>query len=380
MEYSGFPQPTGKYAVGRTQMDFAYTGKAGSLREFTVFFFYPADDTEGKPTGTYAFPEFHEIRNSMLGAVGAQNEELFDDAFKTCCYDDLKVSGKESSYPVLIYNHGAGNFPQQGTLVCEDLASYGYIVAAMGHPDSGVQKMKDGRILPLSEAFLTGLTQYSTEVVTLYMRNPAMLMAKLPEAEAYENSRTLTGAPEAVKFGRFAEDQTEDTIYLLDCLEKINSGEKASLLSGKLRLSLGVGAFGHSFGGTVAAMACRDDARVVCGVNYDGNMLGLLDSDLKKPILQLCTPLAYNTNAFILRSNSALNYMAVIDNIHHYEFCDSLFTNKNPAQAGTRDPMEVRTMVEAYTKAFFDRYLLKMDTDPENLCFDGVEMITTHKS
>ena len=376
--FSGFPEPLGRFVVGREQMDFSCVKEDGKVCALTAFFFYPSDDSEGKTTARYSFPEYRSMRDELLKRIGSAPEKPFDEDFSTCCYEDIGLSGAAETYPVLLYNHGAGNFPQQGTMICQELASEGYLVVSVGHPGSGVQKCKDGRVIPVSEEFLEGLAAYGAEVVQLYMQTPQMLMAKLPDDEAYEISRKVTGAPEAVRFSRFALAQFEDVKCVADALEKINSGEIESIFTGRLDLKAGLGIFGHSFGGTVSAIACRDDARFVCGVNYDGNMLGALDSDLKKPFLQLCTPLAYNTNAFLLRSNSGENDCVIIDNIHHYEFCDSLFTNRDEGFIGSRDPMEIRKLITSYTKAFFDRHLLKQKrTALETLSFPGTELIKT---
>lgn len=37
--------------------------------------------------------------------------------------------------------------------------------------------------------------------------------------------------------------------------------------------------------------------------------------------------------------------------------------------------MEQRNIITSYTKAFFDKYMLKKDADIDSLTFDGVEMI-----
>lgn len=373
--YDKFPEPVGSFTVGRTQIDFRYKASDNSERELTAFFYYPSDDSGGRPAAEYAFSQIHALRNEMLEKIGGAKEQPFADDFKTSCYEGLALSKLESSYPVLIYNHGAGMFPQHGTMICQDLASTGYIVVSAGHPGSGAQKFSDGRILGMSKEFINSLAEYSREVLTLYMQTPQMLMGKLQHEEALAISRKVTGAPEALKFGHYAAAQSEDVRFIADCLNKMNAGDMESIFKGRLRLEIGIGVLGHSFGGTTAAIACRDDARFVCGVNFDGNMLGCLDSDLKKPFLQLCTALAYNTNAFLLETNTADTYFAVIDNIQHYQFSDSLFTNRDENLAPAREAMQVRDIIITYTKAFFDRYLLKCAAEIEGFSYDGVEMI-----
>ncbi|SFF04156.1 Platelet-activating factor acetylhydrolase, isoform II [Paenibacillus algorifonticola] len=370
-----FPKPVGSYTVGRTQMDFKYKASDNSERELTALFFYPSDSSEGKPTAEYAFPEFHSLRDELLVRLGATagGEQLFDSNFKTWSYDDLALSEKKKQYPVLFFVHGAGAYPQQGTLFSQDLASSGYIVVSIGHAESGVYKLKDGRTVGMTEEFMDELTKYGMEAAAL--TPPEIVTEKLEEEEAIEIARKLTSAPEAVKFAKYAVLQSEDIRYVADSLYKMNIGDIESMFKGRLQLEIGMGVFGHSFGGTTAAIVSRDDDRFVGGVNLDGNMLGALDSDLKKPFMQLGTVLAYNTNAFLLESNSQETYFAIIDNVIHGDFSDSLFTIKDEASRGTRDAMEQRNIITSYTKAFFDRYMLKKETEIESLTFDGVEMI-----
>ncbi|WP_232436828.1 alpha/beta hydrolase [Paenibacillus senegalimassiliensis] len=372
--YKEFPKPIGNYTVGRTQMDFKYTASDHSERELTALFFYPSDSDEGKPTAEYAFPEFHSLRNELLAKLGAPTgEPLFDSDFKTWTYEDLTLSKKEQQYPVLFFVHGAGAYPQQGTLFAQDLASSGYIVVSIGHAESGVYKLKDGRTMAMTEQFMTELTKYGMEAATL--TPPEIVTNKLGEEAAMEISRKLTSAPEATKFSKYAVLQSEDVSYVADHLYKMNAGELDSEFEGRLQLDIGMGVFGHSFGGTTAAIVSRDDERFVGAVNLDGNMVGALDSDLKKPYMQLGTVLAHNTNAFLLETNSDDTYFAIIDDVIHGDFSDSMFTTTNQATRGTRDAMEQRDIITSYTKAFFDRYLLKQEADIESLTFDGVEMI-----
>lgn len=369
-----FPKPVGSYTVGRTQMDFKYRASNNSDRELTALFFYPSDSTEGKPTAEYAFPEFQSLRDELLVKLGATaGEQLFEPDFKTWSYNDLALSQRAQQYPVLFYVHGAGAYPQQGTLYAQDLASSGYIVVSIGHADSGVYKLKDGRTMSMSPEFMDDLVKYGMEAATLI--TPQLVTEKLGEEEAIEISRKLTSAPEAVKFAKYAVLQSEDIRYVADQLYQMNTGDIESIFKGRLQLEIGMGVFGHSFGGTTAAIVSRDDDRFVGGVNFDGNMLGALDSDLKKPFMQLGTVLAYNTNAFLLESNSQDTYFAIIDNVIHSDFSDSLFTATNGAARGTRDAMEQRSIITSYTKAFFDRYMLNKETEIESLTFDGVDMI-----
>lgn len=374
--YNKFPEPVGSYIVGRTSKDFKYTASDTKEREMAAHIFYPADCSDGKPEAEYAFPELPSMRAELLAKLGNPADEQINISIKTCCYDGLALSGKEEQYPVLFYVHGGASYPQQGTVICQDLASLGYIVISIGHPGGGMFKLGDGRLVNLTGGFMEDILKYSAEAAALMIPRIAELTGgKLDKERAVEISRELTAAPEATRFAEYARLQSEDIGHVADYLHGLSESGGLSFLRGRLKLDIGMGVLGHSFGGTTSAITCRDDGRFACGVNFDGNYLGCLDCDIKTPFMQLGTAIMYNTNAFILDSCSEDFYMLIIDNTHHYDFGDHLFTVGNEAFKGARDVMETRKIITAYTAAFFDRHLLKKEAEIESLAFEGVEMI-----
>jgi hypothetical protein len=108
-------------------------------------------------------------------------------------------------------------------------------------------------------------------------------------------------------------------------------------------------------------------------VGLDSAAYGVLDDDIGKPFLLLCSETTYNMNAVIGANNSAETYFAIAERVVHYDFCDWLFTCTIEAFQGPRDKMEMRDIVTSYTKVFFDKYLLKKDVEIESLVFDGVD-------
>lgn len=368
-----FPKPVGKYTVGRTQMDYKYIASDDIEREITTVIYYPSDTDEGKKTAEYGFSEFQEQRSRFLNdAENAKEDKLFNPDFKTWSYENLNVSATKEQYPVVFFSPGAGAYAEQGTVFAQDLASSGYIVVAMGHAESGVNKFLDGRVEGVSSRFIDSLSNYTSEFLDKVKFRLYIAKWKLPEKSAMKTSRMLTAAPKGIDFSKYAELQSEDISFVADNLYKMNSGEIDSIFKGRLQLDKGLGIFGHSFGGTTAAMVSRDDDRFVGSINLDGNMLGLLDSDLKKPFLQLGTVLAYNTNTFLLQTNSNDTYFAIIDGVKHGDFSDSLFTATEKSQRGSRDALSQRTILSTYMKGFFDKYLLKEDSNLDRLNYDGV--------
>ncbi len=378
--YDAFPKTIGNYTVGRTQIDFKYVASDNSERELTAFFFYPSDSSEGKPTAEYAFPELPSLWNESMVKNGLEMDNFFDFNIKTCCYEDLELSQKENRYPVVFYVHGGTTYPQQNTVTCQDLASAGYIVVAIGHQGGGVYRLKDGRLSHISKKYYEDLQEFGTDPVTKDIA--PILVEKLEKEKALEISRKVTSSPGAVKFTKYADLQSEDIRYVADCLYKMNTGDIGSIFKDRLKLEIGIGVFGHSFGGATTAIVCRDDDRFVCGIDFDGGLF-CQDSDLKKPFMMLGSTVSYNVDALFLESNSGETYFVILDNVVHFDFGDFIFLAKNEALQlslrGTRDAMELRNILTTYTKAFFDKYMLKKSVEIESLAFDGVEMIKKSK-
>ncbi len=372
--YKEFPKPIGEYIVGRTQYDFRYKASDESERELTAFIYYPADSNEGKPTAEYAFPEVVSLWNQALVSSGITADQLFAFDLKTWCYDDLALSKKEKNYPVVFYSHGGTAYPTQGTVICSDLASLGYIAIAIGHSGSGIFRCKDGRLKHLTKEFIDTLDAFGKDPIMV--KNLGNLYGgRLDEARAIEVSREVLSSPGAVEMSKYAYFQKEDASYVADCIEKMNKDEIESIFSNRLKLEIGIGVFGHSFGGASTALVCRDDKRFVCGINYDGGMPGMADINVRKPFMMLGSNLSYNMNASVLNTNSKETYFIIAENVNHFDFGDFLFSSISETARGAWDSMEFREVMTTFTKEFFDKYLLNKAVDIEGIAFKGVEVI-----
>lgn len=376
--YDAFPEPIGAYTVGRTQMDFEYTASDHSKRELTAFVYYPSDSSEGETTSTYMFPEVYEMLNEQPLVTGYLNgKDFFSIDIKTRCYDDIALSGKEKRYPVLFYVCGGGGSPEWGTVICTDLASMGYVVVSIGHPNSTMYKRKDGRLFNVSKDF--------SDVIMALSEDPEMqaLAGKMemrPDDEtAVEMNRNVLTLPVLAKVTEYSELQAEDVRYVADYLYKLDAGELNTIFKGRLLLDTGMGIVGHSYGGLTTAMVCRDDDRFACGIGLDSGAFGLLGSDLKKPFLLLFREPNYNMNAIIGANNSRETYYFSVDRVAHLDYCDIVFTSVNEELRGERDAMEMRNLVTDYTKNFFDHYILQKAASVESLAYDGVDLIKKYQ-
>ncbi|MEK3793555.1 choline esterase [Paenibacillus sp. FSL R7-0204] len=377
--YEAFPAPVGSYTVGRTQMDLEYTAADHSTRELTAFVFYPSDSSEGKATSSYMFPEVYGMLKDQPLVTGYVTSDFFSIEFKTRCYVDLALSAKEQRYPVLFYVCGGGGSPEWGTVLCTDLASMGYVVVSIGHPNSTMYKRIDGRLFNVSKDFSDAIIALSEDPEMLAL---AGTMELRPDDEtAVQMCRNVLALPVVAKLTEFSELQAEDVRFVADVLYKLDTGELDSIFKGRLLVDTGMGIIGHSYGGLTTAMVCRDDDRFACGIGLDSGAFGLLDSDLNTPFLLLYREPNYNMNAVIGANNSRETYYFSVDRVAHLDYCDIVFTGAGEELRGERDAMEMRNLVTDYTKTFLEQYLLQKTPSVESLAYDGVDLIrkTNHK-
>ena len=145
-------------------------------------------------------------------------------------------------FPVLVFSPaGWAPFFYGGML--EELASHGYVVVALAHTYEMIPMtvFADGRRRWFRTAAVAG----------------ALTVSKRPHAEDVRDR------------GAVVDHKAADIRFALDQLERMDDG--ADLLGARLDLRR-IGAFGHSFGGAAATVACSADARIAACANLDGGL------------------------------------------------------------------------------------------------------------
>jgi len=242
------PAPDGCHAVGTSTV---VLSDASRNRDLLVTFWYPALRGAGvapymdrKTAAAFAAewklqPNFasHVRSNAKLGAA-------------------MEHGGR---FPLVLLEHGSGVVPAIYTILAEGLASHGFVVAATNHPpDSLIAVYPDGR-----------------EV----------------RSKPYwpENADRRT---QGVAIGKFADDVlVADVQFVLDKIQEMNSRDQ--FWRGHIDLTK-IGIVGHSMGGTTAALATKEERRILAGVNLDGSTYPGMNKDLRpielhKPLLFIAT-------------------------------------------------------------------------------------------
>ena len=232
------PRLTGDYAVGIKYFDLVdknrsdpFLDKSPQPRELMIKVYYPAKPDDSKPFSPY----FHG--SSRLLEAFAAFYHLPKFAFdhlklvKTHSKDDLELSDKEPSFPVVLLSHGAGTTMEVETSQSEDLASHGYIVVDVDH------------------TYVSAATAFPNRIVTAQ--------------EATTNFDTPEPAAPITQI------MADDDAFVIGELGELNEGKIDSRFKGKLNLAE-IGVIGHSVGGAVAYNMAINDRRVKAAIDLDG--------------------------------------------------------------------------------------------------------------
>jgi dienelactone hydrolase len=238
---------------------------------------------------------------------------------------------KGGPFPLVLLEHGSGVVPAIYTILAEGLASQGFVVAATNHPpESLIAVFPDGRQV---------------------------------RSEAYwpENADRRT---QGVAIGRFAEDVlVADVRFVLDKLQEMNAHDK--FWRGHIDVSK-IGIVGHSMGGTTAALATKEERRILAGINLDGSTYPGMNDDVRpvelpKPLLFVATEehAADPGNRGREYSGSESNtYYVVVPGSDRMSFTDARlvegrFSNESRPNSGSLEPAPLaveatRSMVEEF--------------------------------
>jgi dienelactone hydrolase len=224
------PAPTGLARVGTTTLELAtkrpetFTAAADDTRRVPVQLWYPAAAADGCIAPPY------------MDAVTARAvaDELPADFAERVRFDacrDAPVAPGGERYPVVLYSHGLGATRFGSTSLLEELASRGFVVAAIHHTyGSRMTVLADGTAAAWDES------QWSSP----------------PQIDAHHQV------------------WVEDARDVLTFLAELDA-RKGFPLAGRLDLER-VGYVGHSFGGATAVATALLDKRIRAVVDLDGRM------------------------------------------------------------------------------------------------------------
>lgn len=258
------PEPAGPYAVGVTAFEWvdasrpeSYSPDPDDYRDLFVQVWYPADDVAGakrlSPWGAIkgSDPALHHLLGFPLPDFFFNHLKLV----KAHSYWDAPLSSAQETYPVLIFSHGYGVTLDQNTVQMEEHASHGYIIFSIAHPyDSFDVTYPDGRVVFMRQEIWNPPDMAAYLEIRLLWNRYMVEMDWVKKEQLLDEYYVRSGDRETLALW------VEDTVFVLDEIERLNRGEIPGPFAGRLNLGQ-LGLLGHSFGGTTAGEACSYDDR-----------------------------------------------------------------------------------------------------------------------
>ena len=354
------PAPSGPHVVGSTSLslidetrDNSFFGVPNEKRELYVQIWYPGAVAAGQPT-----PRVRTLWEELYRG-GRDRFTVFSSYLRgveTHSYEDIPFSPVQPDYPVIIFSHAMGSFPEQSTLLMEHLASHGYVVIATSHPHASMRVvLSDGRAIYLD------LDKIS-EVSAPFDAEAADARAKLEQvSSAEERTKLLLERYErASGLNALMATWVDDLGFVLDSITA-PLGQNPKLQAISDRIDAGqIGLLGMSFGGGAITELCKSDARCRAGLNMDGGTFGQRQ---RQPLQVPYLGMTRENQDFLdyLKSASRSDYYAVeVKGTTHLDFTDDavvLPILKWLNITGDIDGGRAIEITNSVSLRFFDAYL-----------------------
>lgn len=348
------PSMTGPYAIGTQTFHLVdenreefYTADPSDKREIMIQIWYPAEeDALGE---TAVFLEDLGVMGPVIAERLGLPSFLLDhiNLVDVDAKKDVPVLAADAPYPVLLISHGLRGIRVQNTSMIRELASHGFVVAAIDHTyGNALTVFPDGRV-------------------------------------AFYNPDVLSGEGKPAQTSNFLVNVWADDIgTTLDQLAVWNETDGNAFES---RLDLGkLGVLGHSTGGGAAVEFCGRDGRCKVGAGLDAWVEPvseeIADSGLAQPFLFLRADrwgFSESGNNFdiadaLLAGAKEPGYMATIEGAAHFDFSDVPLLSPLTARLNLSSDMDseyVVGMMNSMISAYFRK---ELKGEGENLA--GVAM------
>ena len=208
-----------------------------------------------------------------------------DNGVHTFCGDGAApISDAKEKYPVVLFSHGLCGYEMENTLLCADLASYGYVIVSIGHP-------KGSKIISYTDG------------------------STFEDPEPFKKIRHKLDTIEPLWY--------EDFLETIEMLEEMNRTDP--FWKEHLDLS-SMGIVGDSFGGCCGIAATLKNEKLHYAVNLDGGLFVPMTYTFPdKPILVLCSSINFIAHNALTRHGCSNVEIKKYRKIVHYEFSDGVY-------------------------------------------------------
>jgi hypothetical protein len=356
-----FPPPSGPYAIGTSTHHWVdsdrpeiFTADPDDRRELMVQIWYPATDDPSASRAPYV--DDAEALAPALARLSHVPEFTFQHfSYVTSnAVRSATVAADGRRYPVLIFLEGLNGFRQMNTFQIQELASHGYVVAAVDQP-----------YVAANVTFPGGRQAVG---FTKEQLNPAIQQSISPA----ESAPVLNGRPLENGVVPYL---AQDAVFTLNRVAALNLDDPNGILTGRLDLAQ-VGVFGVSLGGIVGGEVCRLDPRVQACLVMDAPMpVHVVQAGLRQPSMWITRDAAtmqlegwpqadidqhQATMRAVYESVPGNGYFVRIPGMFHVNLTDIPYWSPLFPWLGVTGPVDgerTHRIINSYSLAFFDRHL-----------------------
>ena len=363
MPITELPAPSGAYTVGHTSLILPtrsplkpFAGKTTEGRRLLVEIWYPAKKTSGKKAVSI-WSGLYSGKKDIVSFLTGYLKNI-----STHSYPNIEAVDNAS--PLIVFNHGLQMFTAQNTLLMEHLASHGYIIASIGHPEQSIRiDYGDQVILPefirSLDQFKRGMQWIQESSAPINALRKRIKTIKNSEEKATLLAETLARATELNEIvNQWCQDSRLVMDYLLD--KKPHLKNKLPQIDPNK-----IGVMGMSLGGAVAEDLAKTEPRIKAGINIDGLHYGKTQNDsLMVPFMIINSDDGTGLNDMIALKSSDEFYDYHIKGSKHADLTDMVVLwpiLKIYGQAGELpSTTTVNTLNNSILK-FWDRFLGEND-------------------
>ncbi|XP_072103401.1 platelet-activating factor acetylhydrolase 2, cytoplasmic-like isoform X2 [Mobula birostris] len=364
----GVPSGTGPFKVGCTDVMADHTRQGSFFR-----LYYPTEAEQLKPVSWIPQYQYFVGLADYLDKSKMWFPPLLSLAFG---HYSVPVGWNASfraveKYPVIIFSHGLGAFRTVYSSICLEMASQGFLVAAVEHRDESAA---------CTYYFKPQMEEHSAD-------------AHSDLEEVWLPVRKLNAGEEEFPLrNNQLSQRVEECGRVLNILSEINSGTSIKNTLESLHLSdlkgcidlQKVAVMGHSFGGSTSILALAKDKRFRCAVALDTWMLPLAEdiySEVIGPIFCINSD-KFQTKESLAKQerlkskNNDLKIITIADSVHQSQTDFTLLTGDLLSRAfetrGRIDPLKGLEITNRAAMAFLQRHLdLQKDFDKWNALVEG---------
>lgn len=309
----------------------------------------------------------HKVSSTIYTWVDENRLETYSDTGENRTVTlEIWYPEDEGIYPLIVFSHGAGGVLESNASTCMNLASNGYVVAAIAHPyQAAFVKDVNGKITTVDPEFMSGvMTDNGSD-------DPAH------EVKVYEIQKEWLAV------------RTGDINFVLDTI--LSRTEEQDEAPFDCIDPEKIGLFGHSLGGAAVVAVGRQREDISAVIDLEGTMLGeyqgyadaYYETSYPLPLLDVNSRQVYELTKSDTKEQYVNFYVGdhaedfreiVVEDAGHMNFCDLAVASPLGARllgTGKTDAWKCLANINELVLNYYNYYLKDASTFEVP---DGMEM------